>query len=188
MTLKITIRAAICADAAAIARVHVKSERGIYPKHLPADFWATQSYDQRKRQWGRTLCTEGSHRFAYVAIDNETGQIFGFACGGPQPLKEFAVYQGELYAVFLLEDYHRRGIGRELIVAVAGRLAADGVHSMLVWLSEDNYMARSFYQKLGAHPVQIKTSDIAGTALSELAYGWDDTSGLIASSKIQYPS
>ena len=55
-----------------------------------------------------------SSGWVYVA-ENDAGEIVGFACGGPERSGD-PVYTGELYGIYVLPEYHRRGIGRRWIV------------------------------------------------------------------------
>src|SRR5215510_9715408 len=126
------IREASLTDAAAIARVHVDSWRTTYAGIVPADYLATLSYTQREQFWRDTLSTPASSRCVYVAV-HDTGQIVGFASGGPERSGD-AVYRGELYAIYLLALYQRQGLGRHLTLAVVQRLLQCGLPSMLVWV------------------------------------------------------
>ena len=56
--------------------------------------------------------TKDNH-FIYVA-ENEAGQIVGFADGGPERARDMT-FKGELYAIYILNDYQRQGVGRHLI-------------------------------------------------------------------------
>ncbi len=180
MTHRANVRSANCDDAAGVARVHVDSWRTTYRDILPADFLATLSYQQRKRRWITSLCTEQSREFVYVAED-QAGQIVGFASGGPQANSDIDGYSGELYAIYLLETHQRGGLGRQLALAVAGQLAQLGFHSMIVWVAEGN-PARAFYERLGGQPLGSKPIELGGTTINQFAYGWPDTASLLAGS------
>ena len=56
--------------------------------------------------------------------------------------------------------------------AAAGRLAAAGTRSMLLWVFDANAPARTFYEALGGVVVRTQPMDIAGQTLTEVAYGW----------------
>jgi GNAT superfamily N-acetyltransferase len=166
------IREADATDAPAIARVHVESWRTTYPGIMPDDFLANLSVERRARFWAEALANPDRATFAFVAED-ETGTVIGFASGGPE-LEQDPVYSGELYAIYLLADAQRQGIGRQLTRAVAERLAAAGHEAMLVWVAAENPFRR-FYAALGGVPVREKQVTIGGASLTEVAYGWADT-------------
>lgn len=109
--------------------------------------------------------------------ETEGGDVIGFATCGPER-EGNKTYQGELYAIYLLEEYQRMGLGCRLVSAVAQRLLADGFSSMLLWVLEDNHSARRFYESLGGERVGRKTITIGGADLVEVSYGWRDISVL----------
>ena len=167
----ITIREARCDDVGGIARVHVEGWRTTYRGIVPDDFLAKLTYEDREQRWRNILCDEASSPIVYVAED-ESGQIVGFASGGPERTGD-PVYLGELYAVYLLESHRRQGIGRRLVFRVAERLYQYGLNSMLVWVLAAN-PARHFYESLQAQFVQTQPIEIGGVTLEEVAYGWPD--------------
>jgi GNAT superfamily N-acetyltransferase len=63
-------------------------------------------------------------------------------------------YVAEDYALYVLKNLQRQGIGSELVSALANRLNHFGIYSMLVWVLEHNP-----YRRL----------------LDTVAYGWIDT-------------
>ena len=172
--MSIRIRAALPEDAGSIARVHVDSWRTTYAGIVPAEYLAGLSYRDRESVWNRILSMERPGSGNFVA-ENEGGDVIGFATCGPER-EGNKTYRGELYAIYLLEDYQRVGLGRRLVSAVAQRLLADGFSSMLLWVLEDNHSARRFYESLGGERVGQKTIAIGGADLVEVSYGWKEIS------------
>jgi GNAT superfamily N-acetyltransferase len=109
-------------------------------------------------------------RFVLVA-DDESDELIGFAAAGPERSGD-PKYRGELYALYVLTSHQRRGLGRALVRAVAGRLAAGGTESMLLWVLEANVPARRFYETLGGAVVRDQPIEIGGVTCTEVAYGW----------------
>lgn len=103
--------------------------------------------------------------------------MVGFVGGGPEQEANPA-FGAELYAIYLYEDYQRRGVGRRLVSALAEALSALGFSSMLLWVLEDNPAARSFYVSLGGEELGRKTITIGGRDLTEVSYGWRDIESL----------
>ncbi|MBD2680831.1 MULTISPECIES: GNAT family N-acetyltransferase [Nostoc] len=171
------IREANLADAPGIAKVHVDAWRTTYRNLMPAKFLADLSYEARQEMWVKIFSNIAECNFTYVA-ENEIGQIVGFASGGQERTGD-RLYQGELYAIYILEEYQRQGLGHRLISTIATRLLQSDISSMLVWVLADN-TASSFYQSLGGQQVNQKQIEIGNVQLVEVAYGWTDTrSGLI---------
>lgn len=169
----IRIRQAEQDDAQGIAEVHVASWRATYQGIVPDEYLARLSAEQRTRYWTETLA-EGTE-IIYVAVveAGESEHIVGFASGGGQRDGDVSTYDGELYAVYSLREYHGQGIGQRLVRTVAEQLAQAGFNSMLVWVLADN-PSRGFYERLGGQFVREKAIDIGGTTLTEAAYGWPD--------------
>jgi SAM-dependent methyltransferase len=176
----VRVREAEAGDAAAIARVQVDSWRTTYASIMPGDFLARLSYDGRERAWRKILADPERREFVYVAED-ENRDVVGFASGGPERSGGSA-YRGELYAVYLLENFQRRSIGRQLISAVAERLLQAGLASMLVWVLAKN-PARGFYAALGGEVVSEKPTEAGGAKLMEVAYGWRDLRLLVGKNR-----
>jgi GNAT superfamily N-acetyltransferase len=171
-----TICPATCDDARAIGEVHLSSWRTTYRGIGIDDFLDNHTVEQRVAVWKPILCNPESKTFVYVAeID---GRIVGFAAAGPERSDD-AEYEGELYALYLLQDYQRQGIGRKLLRAAAERLVQSGVTSMLIWVLAVN-PARYFYEACGGQAVREKPIDWGGKTFDEIGYGWSDLSGYLA--------
>jgi ribosomal protein S18 acetylase RimI-like enzyme len=166
----VRIRAAADHDAQAIGHVRVKVWRFAYRDILPEAYLAGLSPEERAGQWRSLLTDPGSTRFVLVVV-NERDEVVGFAAAGPQRSAEPG-YQGELYALYVLPLHQRRGLGRALVRAVAHRLSAGGMSSMLLWVLESNASARRFYERLGGSVVRDRSIDVGGVTLTEVAYGW----------------
>ena len=172
----IRVRAAILGDAGPIARVQVDVWRTTYAGIVPTEYLAGLSYRDRESKWAEILSAERPAESNFVA-ETDGGEVVGFAGGGPER-EGTPTYRGELYAIYLFEEYQRAGVGRRLVSAVARQLVADGFCSMLVWVLEDNRPACAFYESLGGARVGRQTVTIGGADLWEAAYGWKDVAGL----------
>ena len=167
------IREAKGNDSAAIARVHIDSWRTTYRGMVSTDHLAGLSYEDRERRWQEFFSVTDAIQFAYVAEYDEE-LVVGFASGGANRDRG-SIYQGELYAIYLLEEYQHKGIGRELTRAVVKRLLEEGMSSMQVWVLAENPGA-GFYQSIGGRRLKEQEIVIGGTTLIEVAYGWSDLS------------
>ena len=174
--MEIRIREANPADAGPIARVHIDTWRTAYSGIVPAEYLAGLSHGDRESRWDEILTTDRPATSNFVA-ETEEGEVVGFAGGGPER-EACRTYRGELYAIYLLDKYQRRGVGRGLVSAVAQRLLIDGIDSMLVWVLKDNHPACRFYESVGGENVDQKTIAIGGTDLVEVSYGWRDIADL----------
>ncbi len=175
------IREANLDDAAAIAKVHVDAWRTTYRGIVPDGYLAKLSYTQREQNWHKMLSSAINNYLIVYVVENEYKQIVGFANGGAER-NHHPIYQSELYAIYILEAYQRRGIGHRLIQIISQKLWEAGFHSMLVWVLAANSACR-FYASLGGQQIDAKQMVIGGRTLDEIAYGWTDIKSLLAESK-----
>ena len=168
----VSIRSAELQDAAAIAHVHVQSWRTTYAGIVPAEYLASLNEAERVSLWQDWL-----QRDLCVHVAEMEGVVVGFASGGPirEPLGE---YGAEMYAIYLLKAAQGKGIGRQLVGALAATLLAKDFTNMVVWVLEQNPAVR-FYEKAGAQHLESKQIEIGGVPLSEIALGWPDLRQLI---------
>lgn len=171
------IRVAVPDDAPAIGRVHVETWRSAYRGIVPDTYLAGLAPAERASQWRDFLADSTGTRFLLLA-HGKIDELIGFAAAGPERSGD-PTYQGELYALYVLPSHHRRGFGHRLVRAVAGRLAAAGTRSMLLWVLDANTPARKFYEALGGTVVRGQRIDIGGVPFTEVAYGWSDLQVLL---------
>jgi GNAT superfamily N-acetyltransferase len=167
--MTVLIRKARMEDATAIARVHVESWRSTYRGLIPDEYLDSLDAGARAEMWKQSL--EAHSAVMLVAEDDL--EVVGFACGGRlrEPIKGYK--DAELYAIYLLLDRQRKGIGRRLTNSLVQALRDVGNRSLIVWALARN-PAVDFYRRLGALPVASKTIEIGGAQLEELALGWPD--------------
>lgn len=159
------------ADSPAIAAVHVDSWRSTYPGILSEEVLAGLSYQDRERMWQGSLTTHRSSNFVYV-VESDDGPVVGFTAAGKERTGR-TDFQGEIYAIYLLKDYHGRGWGRQLFLAAAGRLALEGLNGLMLWVLAAN-PTRGFYEALGGRLLGEQPIQIGPDSLVEVAYGWED--------------
>jgi GNAT superfamily N-acetyltransferase len=170
------IRPALLADAAGIARVHVNTWQTAYKGIINDEILAgLTTIEPREQRWYNQIETLQANCFLYVAeLD---GEIIGFSYGGPERTDD-AIYKGEIYALYLLKEHQRQGIGRMMVEASVISLLANGMSSMLIWVLGEN-PSRHFYEALGGKYVRKKKVDIQGQILDEVAYGWEDLHSIV---------
>jgi ribosomal protein S18 acetylase RimI-like enzyme len=167
------IRQAAIDDAVAIARVHIASWRSTYRTLLPDDFLESLMETDYADRWRRFI-DRGSSRIYVVEPEDstESGPV-GFASAGRERAGEIG-FAGELYAIYVLDAFQRRGYGRELVRASVAGLQEMGLEDMIIWVLRDNQPARRFYERLGGVYVRAQPITIGSATLEEVSYGWPD--------------
>lgn len=174
------VRTATCADTEPISRVHVRSWQTSYRGIVPDGVLDSLTPDQRLPLWRRLLCGGNGGWPVFVAEEDE--RVVGFVSGGAER-EGTPGYDGELYAIYLLEEAKGHGAGRLLFRAMADALAGAGLRSMLLWVLADNRAARGFYEHLGGVLAGSHPYEIGDVTLEEVAYGWPDLAALTAALK-----
>jgi ribosomal protein S18 acetylase RimI-like enzyme len=178
MAAAVMPRAALPADAPAIAHVYVESWRTTYRGRLPDAYLDTMDVGDYTERWALTL--SDPKRRSIVLVAEEDDRVVGFAsCGRDRDAD--TRHQGELYAIYLLREAQGRGHGRALIERSAAALAERSITSMVVWVLRDNAPARGFYERMGGVRLRERPLDLgAGIGAIEVAYLWTDLrAGLI---------
>jgi GNAT superfamily N-acetyltransferase len=171
------IRPATERDVDAIARVHVESWRSTYQGIVPDAYLAGLRVEDRAAMWRRVLGEYADVHAVFVAEMPDAG-VVGFASSGPTRDNSLP-FDRELYAIYLLAEWHGRGLGRQLIRAIVADLAALGTGSLCLWVLAAN-PSRGFYERLGGRALRTQQIEIGGATLDEVAYGWDDLMILLA--------
>ena len=167
------IRPSRKADAQAIAHVYVKTWQDTYLGLIPFGYLYAMS--ARELEKGFEYETRSKRVFNFVA--EEAGEVIGFISGGYARHAD-DIYEGEIYALYVLKNHQRQGIGTQLVLALATAFNRCGITSMLVWVLEHN-PCRRFYERLNGMYLRKKRLPFAGEMLDTVAYGWIDT-GLLS--------
>ncbi|MCY3544931.1 MAG: GNAT family N-acetyltransferase [Chloroflexi bacterium] len=175
--MNVQIRQATLPDTTGIARIHVDSWRSSYADVVPEEILSGLSYDERETLWDSILNPLRTDVHCFVAETPLNG-IVGFACGGTARENSLG-YEGEIYSIYLLQEYQGMGLGRRLLISVAERLLDDAKSSFFLWVFEENHSARRFYESLGGELADRMEVNIGGVVLVEVAYGWNDIEQLV---------
>ncbi|WP_186579220.1 GNAT family N-acetyltransferase [Aquibacillus kalidii] len=170
------VREAKLEDAERIADIHVKSWKSTYSELINEQDMSNITYDNRKVLWETILCMPNENQPALVIVDNKE-RIVGFISGGKERTKRFG-YDGEIYAIYLLEEYQRKGLGSMLLESFATAMKQSGYQSLLVWVLTKNPSNR-FYKDYGAKQLEKEETTIGKGTYQETAYGWDDIDDLL---------
>jgi len=169
------IRRATLSDVAEIAHIHVDSWKNIYRGIIPDSYLSGLSYDESEMKWKDRIVSESrepSFQYTLVAEDEIEQQIVGFASGG-KTRSNNSDYDGELYSIYIQQDFRGKRIGKKLVDALVEKLIKEDYHSMIVWVLAKNPY-KGFYKKLGGEYVRSQEAMIGTSSFEEVSYGWKD--------------
>ncbi|OAB38644.1 hypothetical protein PMSD_06420 [Paenibacillus macquariensis subsp. defensor] len=164
------IREAKLADINPISYVHAESWKTTYRGLLADEYLNKITAEGRRSQWVRIFESLNNDKCLFVA-EEEDGSIVGFGNGGPCRESDFE-YDGELYALYILEEHQGRGVGSLLLRSIVRYLKLKEYKSMMTWVLEGN-SSIIFYQKHGGQIIKAKEIMIGNDKVNEIALGWE---------------
>ncbi|SEH95787.1 L-amino acid N-acyltransferase YncA [Halobacillus karajensis] len=165
------VRPARFEDAETIAEIHVNSWKSTYEDLIDEQDLSNTTLEHRIALWETVLKTPLNGQIAFV-IENGEGDVVGFVSGGKERTKNYG-YDGEIYAIYLLDEYQGKGYGKEMLKVFSEGMVAAGYKSLLVWVLTHNPSSQ-FYIKYGADPIEAEKVTIGQGTYEETAYGWND--------------
>lgn len=157
-------------DAHCMACIYVKTWQDTYLSIIPYDYLLSMSIPRHEKAFLNEL--NDKHIISFVAEND--GRVIGFTTGGYERNGD-AVYGGEIYTLYVLKNFQRRGVGTGLVAALAMQFELIGIYSMLVRVLELNPY-RHFYQKMNGLYLQTERTSFAGEIMDMETYGWLDIS------------
>ncbi len=175
------IRIADINDIPAIARIHIEGWQAAYGGFVDQAHLDSLSVEQRSQDWQNWM-GEGESETLLAEIG---GKAAGFITYGrtktapPGDSKIRPLYPAEIYALYLLPDFWRQGVGGALIRQAAKNLKAKKQNGLCLWVLDGNHRAKSFYEKTYGQRIGKKMIAIGPNELKEVCYGWRDLKLLI---------
>jgi ribosomal protein S18 acetylase RimI-like enzyme len=112
-----------------------------------------------------------------VIVTESNGSVVGFASYGNN-LEDDPLYQGEIYALYILNEFRKQGLGRRLVSRAASALMELNIASLIIWVLSEN-PDRRFYERMGGKYLYEKPGLVGGVLLNKVAYGWEDLGSLV---------
>jgi GNAT superfamily N-acetyltransferase len=160
-------------DAERIAELHAESWRVHYRGFYRDDYLDGPVNEDRLQVWRGRLNEPSENQLVLIAAEGD--DYLGFACayGGHE-----APWGTLLDNLHVRAQRQRNGTGRALLVAVAKwsteRYPDVPLH---LWVLEGNTRARAFYDRMGGHAVEERTSPApGGGSINGLRYVWEGVS------------
>ncbi len=162
-------------EAHSIATLHLLCWREAYFGLVPDSILERANVDERADRWRGFLRNPNSFIEAAWDIDMPIGFV---SCGPPH---EPAIPEGfgQIGAIYIAAQYHRRGIGRRLMSDAAKDWRNRGGDKLALTVLAENAEARAFYEKLGGKILKTGTHDWDGYQMSDAVYGFDDLNALV---------
>lgn len=176
------VRPATADDISAIARIHVQGWRDAYGGIVDQNWLDDLGEDEQARQWREWF--DPAQRPVLLALD-ESGNAAGFVNygrlrtppPGSSPIRP--LYSGEIFALYVLPQYWRQGLGTQLMREAARGLAAMKHHSLCLWVLEKNARAVAFYKTQGGERCGKKDIVIGPTTARDICFGWRSSAALL---------
>lgn len=164
---KIIIRESTLSDANEVAAIHIKSWQQSYRSIIDEHYLENISFSDRLELRNKILQSNDPNQIHLVAVYEET--IIGF-CDAGSAFDSAANYRGEIYAIYLLEEFKKLGVGHRLLQATNEFLAQKKLLPYVAWVLKANHNACAFYQKNGGIVSGEKIEEIGGKSYTEVAY------------------
>lgn len=146
----------------AISRIYEESWRYAYKNIIPQEFLDSME----EGRWVPVLDSPGWHTLVCV----EDGKYIGTSSFCKSRFPDYPAY-GEIISIYLLPDYIGKGYGRKLFDKAVSELKKQGYDKLLLWVLEDNTLAKDFYRKHDfIETDNIMDDNIGGKALREVMY------------------
>jgi ribosomal protein S18 acetylase RimI-like enzyme len=178
------IRAAHPADAPEMGRVMVETYLRAHKGQIPEEAWRRRKQEWTpevsSHAWEQTLLElrddNDTRECVYVAVDTEgqgAHQIIGMVMGGPSGVTGWE-HAGDIFALYVRFEYHRRGVGRFLLQATFDHLRQLGMDTVIIRSLPNNDPANRFYESLGGQPAGECETEDSGYRIVERIYCWHD--------------
>jgi RimJ/RimL family protein N-acetyltransferase len=165
-----TVRTATFEDALKLAEIHVATWRAAYADHMPAEFLAGLSVQERTAMWQQAL-SEPSARAVAVSVDEAGDPVAWCVCGPSRDQDATGTDIGELIAINVHPLAWRKGHGKALCQWVLAHARSQLWPSITLWVLRGNTRARAFYEMLGFTPDGVEKQDTRlGFVLDEVRY------------------
>ncbi|QQK75191.1 GNAT family N-acetyltransferase [Salicibibacter cibarius] len=159
-----TIREMKEGDAHGIAYVHVHSWHTTYQEIVPRSYLDRLHVSEREKKWESILAEYPRKSNHGLVAVNDDSEIIGFAICDQADEKE--PVEGELNAIYILENDQQRGIGQALLQQVLTNFREKGWATFMIVALADN-PSFPFYEKLNPHYLRLDTWTVDGVDLKE---------------------
>jgi len=179
--MSIIIREAKLEDAENIAFVHTMAWKESYPGMIDQDYLDHEVTLESRIKRRKEGLSNPNSQHTHLLAEYE-GETVAFACYGDfrENTHVTSPPDGEISAIYILNKAKRKGIGKKLFHTIICTLLENNIQSMGIWVLQNNYPARYFYEKMGG---DIELTDIpitiGGKEYQECLYRYKDLTHII---------
>jgi ribosomal protein S18 acetylase RimI-like enzyme len=148
----LNLRRAQVKDAPTLARVHVDSWRVAYRGLIPDSFIQGFTYQRREDAFRQSLAANAEETYLIEDDDNADQAVGILTIGVCRDADLDASRTGEIWGIYIIPDYWRRGVGTRLVQEAERMLRSRGYRDAVLWVLEGNANARRFYEAMGFRP------------------------------------
>jgi len=149
-------------DRMKISKIYEESWKYAYKDIIPKEYldciekgkWATVL---DLPEWNTVVCIEDEK---YIGTSSFSSSRF----------PEYPSY-GEIISIYMCPEYMDKGYGTKLLKYVMEELSGQGYSKVLLWVLDDNYLAKKFYERNGFVETNNYLDDnIGGRELREVMF------------------
>ena len=144
-----------------LANLHVIAWHQTYNVKPKPQIWTIREW-----QW-REEFSKNTGSWFCIVIENQRGELIGFAKGVKPPPGEHPDNLGNLSKIYLLQDYQRMGLGRKLLGLTVRRFLKMGITQMVLY-GEASNPSCAFHDAMGGKRLCGENGVFTGN------YSWDD--------------
>ncbi|MFI5263702.1 MAG: GNAT family N-acetyltransferase [Candidatus Kapaibacterium sp.] len=176
--MNIRIREARPEDAFQIAQINIGSWHSTYRGLIADATLDGMKFEDYLKKWNTTFSVlEENGGFCFVA-DDEVHHVIGYSLCGKNRHNQFP-FESELYAIYLLEEYQGKGIGKKLFLKSVEEFRRRGNASFLLFVLSSNLQSRKFYESFNPDFSAEETIIIDNGQYCDFCYGWSDIMNII---------
>lgn len=159
------IRKATVADCEAIVDINIKTWQTAYHQIFDQSVFIKRASEREIRVERLKRSVEES-TVTQVMVAEIEQKVIGFILYGPDRDCVNEELDGEIYAIYILEAYQDKGIGKQLIHEAVKEMPYEKI---LIWALKDNPNTK-VYENLGGINLHTKKITIGGCSYVELGY------------------
>lgn len=163
-------------EAQEFARIHIACWREAYGEIVPAAILDAADVADRTESW--TSILRDPAKFACGAYAED--RPIGFVMANRLPESSLNGADGRVGAIYVLQRYHRQGVGRTLLNAAARWWLEQDGRCLEIQVLADNGRARAFYEAMGGTLVSTGLYKWHGFDLAEAKYNFTNLEELAA--------